>query len=367
MINALNLMRWVSCKSAAIAMLIALGSVQSVTDLKAADISPALADVIKAASAEKKLRLTWSDDTLGGNVGIQEIMAGLNKMYGTKIEAEYAPSPVPMDQVGNQLMAESKAGRSARVDALLTSSSSAGRLARGDFLLPVDWKALMPNRITPQMMEADGQVLRFVTYIAGITYNTKLLPNPPKDLAGFLDPKFKGRLASTPSASAFDVLGSTDFWGPQKTIDYAKALSGQISGLMRCSEPERVASGEFLALLFDCGGLVAARLQEQGAPIAQLIVPEFVQQRYFYFGIPKNATQVNAAKLFITYMMTEEGQKLAWKHWWSDLHMLPGSKTAKQLQEAHVDLANAKDIGIDWLDAHPEGDEAKREIVKILR
>ena len=333
----------------------------------AADVSPALAELIKAADSEKRLRLTWSDETLGGVTGVQEIQADMNKKFGTKIEFQFAPSTISMDQLGNQLTAELKAGRASRLDAFLTSSSSAGRLASADFFHQVDWIALLPDRIRPDMVEANGKLVRFVTYVAGVTYNSKLLPNPPKTLAGYLDPMFKGRLASTGSASAFDILGSTDFLGPEKAIEYAKSLSGQVAGLMRCSDGERLASGEFLALIFDCGGSGSARLADKGAPLAQVILQDFVQLRYFYLGVPKHAAQPNAAKLFIAYMMTAEGQKMAWKHWFSDLHMFPESVTAKQLADSQIDMKVAKDIGIDWLERHPEGDAAKREIVKILR
>jgi iron(III) transport system substrate-binding protein len=335
---------------------------------RAADVSPALAKVIEAAKQEKRLRLSWSDETLGGAAGARELQDAMNKMFSTSIEVQFAPSSLSMGQMGNQVAAEAKAGRPARMDVFLASASGAGRLADGGVFQQVDWPAMLPGRLTPAMVEGNGRFIRFVTFVAGITYNTKLLPNPPKSIEGFLAPEFKGRLASTASASHFDILASSDIYGPDRGIAYAKKLSGQISGLMRCSEGERIASGEFVALIFDCGSATAARLAPKGAPIAQLLPQETSHTRtYFYLGVPANAAQPNAAKMFVTFMMTEEGQRMAWKHWQADLHMLPGSNTEKQINAGRTDDRPTLDIDMHWLARHPEGDEAKNAIVKILR
>ena len=89
------------------------------------------------------------------------------------------------------------------------------------------------------------------TYLGalGIGYNTKVLESrglpEPKCWADLLDPKLKGRVATTPYASYFDRLALPEMWGREKTFDFAHKLSDQVSGLIRCNELNRLASGEF--------------------------------------------------------------------------------------------------------------------------
>ena len=40
--------------------------------------------------------------------------------------------------------------------------------------------------------------------------------------------------------------------GEQRAMEYVTRLSDQLAGLIRCNELERIASGEFDALVFNC-------------------------------------------------------------------------------------------------------------------
>ena len=108
-----------------------------------------------------------------------------------------------------------------------------------------------------------------------------------------------------------------------------RALSKQITGLIRCGEAERIATGEYLALVMDCTGQDALQWQEKGAPLDQMMPLDAAQQRYYYFAVPKNAQHPTAAKLYTIFLMTEEGQKLAYDTWKTDLHFMPGSRWAR--------------------------------------
>jgi ABC-type Fe3+ transport system substrate-binding protein len=84
----------------------------------------------------------------------------------------------------------------------------------------------------------------------------------PTVLEDFLKPAWKGKLASTPYAAGFDVLLADDVWGKERTVHYVRALSKQITGLIRCGEAERIATGEYL-------GLVMARMPWRGSSAAR--------------------------------------------------------------------------------------------------
>jgi hypothetical protein len=55
--------------------------------------------------------------------------------------------------------------------------------------------------------------------------------------------------------------------------------------LIRCGEAERIATGEYLALVMDCTGQDALQWQEKGAPVGQMMPLDAAQLRYYYFAI----------------------------------------------------------------------------------
>src|SRR5215475_14312009 len=86
----------------------------------AVEMSPELAAIVKAADKEPPLKLVWSTETLDGINGAKIIRDGMNKMFGTHVEMKFAPGG-SMPQVGNQIVAEQKAGRPATSDVYITS------------------------------------------------------------------------------------------------------------------------------------------------------------------------------------------------------------------------------------------------------
>jgi iron(III) transport system substrate-binding protein len=205
-----------------------------------------------------------------------------------------------------------------------------------------------------------------VTGLSGATYNSALAPMKPVTLEDFLKPAWKGKIASTPYAAGYDILLAEDVWGKEKTFNYVRAVSQQITGLIRCGEAERIATGEYLALVMDCTGQDALQWKEKSAPLEQMMPLDAAQQRYYYFAIPKNAQHPNAAKLYSIFMMTEEGQKLSYDTWKTDLHSFPGSKMGKMVDDYAKLGVKFKEVTVAWYSQHPEIDASKSELMKIL-
>jgi iron(III) transport system substrate-binding protein len=332
----------------------------------AADISPALKTVIDAANKEGNLKLFLHPGAWGDGRGIQRIEAGMNKMFGTKIKVQYATGPA-MGSIGNQLLAEFKANRPAATDVYFGNGPYAIPLVDNGMLLAVDWTALLPGRITDKIVEEKGMMIRSGNNIRQIAYNTKILPNPPQTLDEWLAPTLKGKLATTPYAAGFIEMAGLPGWNADKLLAYSKALSDQVSGLIGCGDEHRVASGEFAALVFVCGS-DADVLREKGAPIALVTPRDFVSVSYFYLMVPKHAADPNAAKLLITYMMTEEGQQITWETERRDLHSFPGSHSGKEVDEAVAKATTPvvwRDVA--WMRANGGGQDVLAEIIKIFR
>jgi iron(III) transport system substrate-binding protein len=324
-----------------------------------------LKQLAQDAAKEGSLNLTWSQSTLAGLEGARRYEAGINKAFGIKLKINFVPGPA-MAQVGNQLATEYQAKQKAHTDLLLGAAAQIAPLVKRDFFIQVPWESYLPGRITDEMTELDGKIVRIVTGLSGATYNSKLAPFKPTRLEDFLKPEWKGKIASTPYAASFDVLLADDVWGKDKTTKYVTALSSQITGLIRCGEAERIATGEFIALVMDCTGQDALQWQEKGAPLDQMVPHDAAQQRYYYFAVPKHAQNPNAAKLFSIFLLTEEGQKIAYDTWKTDLHFMPGSRMNKMVGDLKKAGVTFKEVTVEWWLKHPEIDAGKRNLVKIL-
>ena len=328
-------------------------------------MNTALKELAAAAGKEGTLTLSWSGSSLGGVQGAARLQGAMNKLFGTNIRINFLPG-ADMARVVNQLATEYSAGQKASIDIALGAAPQIVPVMKADFFEPVDWKRYMPDRITDRMIELDGRLIRIVTGLSGATYNSALAPMKPTRLEDFLKPQWKGKIASTPYAAGFDILLADDVWGRDKTFNYVRALSRQVAGLIRCGEAERIATGEYLALVMDCTGQDALQWQDRGAPVGQMMPLDAAQLRYYYFAVPRNAQHPNAAKLFSLFLMTEEGQKLAYETWKTDLHFLPGSKMGKMVDDYRKLNVNFKEVTVQWYSQHPEIDAGKSELIKIL-
>jgi iron(III) transport system substrate-binding protein len=216
------------------------------------------------------------------------------------------------------------------------------------------------------VIEADNKIVRIGTTLSGVTYNTQQAPMKPVRMADFLLPAWKGKLASTPYAAGFDVLLSDDMWGAQKTIDYVTALSKQVSGLIRCGEDERLATGEYLALVMDCSGQETSLWIAKGAPLDYLLPVDGTSLRYYYFAIPKNAQHPNAATLYTLFTLTDAGQKLVWDTWAMDLDKLPGSHMRDEIAAFEKNGGKLTEVTVAWWQKQPQLDDEKNQIIKLL-
>ncbi len=332
----------------------------------AAEPNAALKQLIADANKEGRIELQWGAGNMGGSEGGASFEKAMNQKFGTDIRIRWTPGP-SQPEVASAVIVSNAAGQAPPTDAYLGTTSYLVLLSGKNVLKTVDWHGLMPERIDPGMVEANGAAVRiFTTLPGGIIYNVNLAPKPPTSLADLLKPEWKGKLASTPYAASFDLLGADDVWGRERTLDYARALSQQIAGVIRCTDGERVASGEFVAFAMDCTGRDWVTYQKKGAPINHVVPSDFAAQRYYYLGIPKNSVHPNAATLFALFVLTPEGQSIMWTLDHFDLHSFPDSGMHGVVQ-AYVDRGmKFKEFSIDWARKHPDIDAVETEAAKIL-
>jgi ABC-type Fe3+ transport system substrate-binding protein len=331
----------------------------------AAEPSPALVPVIAGAKQEGKLNLEWGSDILGGIEGAKAAIDGMNKMFGTSVTVRFTPGP-SLPEVVNKIVISIGAGQPSPSDVAIGSDQHASDLWKKGASVPVDWAALLPGRIQPASIEADGRAIRiFTTLPGGIIYNTQRAPMKPEKLADLLRPEWKGKIASTPYAGSWELLAGSDVWG-EKAVAFAEKLSPQLAGLMRCSELERIASGEFPGFAMDCTGRAWVELKRKGAPVEHVVPADFAAQRFYFFSLTRNAANPNAAKLFVTYLETPEGQKVVWKYAATDLHTYPDSELKPTIDAYEKRGITFHPFTIQWHLDHPEGQDALKKAIRIL-
>ncbi len=311
---------------------------QAIEKATAGSRSVELEKVIEGAKKEGVLKVQWTGGRLDGAAGMTPLVAAMNKKYGTNIKLQYTPA-ASFPKMLNKIIQEKAAGLPSSTDVHMMAAGHATRATEVGVLKKLDWDSIMErpspaganiNRVAPG---SDSVVM--ATSIVGITYNTNLVKGKdiPVSMEDVLKPKWKGKIVSTPYAAGLYHFAAKDMLGYEYMKRYTQRLSNQIGGLISCSNINRISSGEFAMLVFDCAAYDALRYQKRGAPVAQAIVKEIAGVMVLYLGIPVHAKHPNAGALFINFLHTREGQALQWKYGRHDLHIYPESRTRESVEK----------------------------------
>jgi ABC-type Fe3+ transport system substrate-binding protein len=345
-------------------------SASSIASSQTAGEGATLQAIVDGARKEGAIQLVWGGGAVGAAEGARMLGDGLNKRYGLNLAVNFSLGP-SMPDMGAKILQEFQTNHPASSDIMLGSEAHFPPLMQAKALEPVNWTAWSDTIKDPKLLgQPGGTSVKIASRTPGITYNTDRIKGPaiPHSLQDLLKPEYKGQIASTVYAAMFDRIAAEDWWGEAKTVDYLTKLSGQVSGLIRCGENERIASGEFPIFALDCGSEDALRGKAQGAPLAQVIPADTAALVYWYMGVPKNAAHPNAAKLFIDYLMSREGQDILWKTSWDDQWMLPGSHVAQAVDQLKSQGVTFREVDIDFVLQHDPArtDRVRQELQNIL-
>ena len=144
-----------------------------------------------------------------------------------------------------------------------------------------------------------------------IGYNTQLVARDqaPKSWEDLLDPKWKGKIAL--DEENFSWYGAmTQKWGKEKTQRYMRALAKQDIQLRNGQTliAQLMAAGEFSVAMVLAHRI--EKMKEQGAPVAWVTTLDPVTVSLHPIGIAAKAPHPNAAKLFVDFILSKDGQQL---------------------------------------------------------
>lgn len=146
-------------------------------------------------------------------------------------------------------------------------------------------------------------------YVIG--YNTKLVSkaDAPKDWKDLLDPKWKGKFAMDPEDQAW-LMALQEAWGREKANQFGKSLVAQH---IQWRKGHSLIAQLLTAGEFPLGLVYAHRIEElklKGAPVEWVTTTDPIPAEVHPIQIAAKAQNPNAAKLFVEFVASKEGQTL---------------------------------------------------------
>ncbi len=241
-----------------------------------------------------------------GEPFLTPIRDALRKRYpGIDIEAFDEPGRASRERV----IAEQKTGR--RIgDIIIAGPSNHQQLTEMGLLEPYQSSQLA--FMIPELVPEGNYTSPLRASIFSVAVNTKLLPaaEEPKVWGDLLQPKFKGKMASDDPRgtgggaglmASLELAFGTDFLKKLAAQDifFAKDTGTILANMVR---GEHVL---FITASHD--EIIAAR--KSGAPLKFLKLKDGIRAAGNYQSIVKNAPHMNAAKLWVEWSTSEEGQQ----------------------------------------------------------
>ena len=144
-----------------------------------------------------------------------------------------------------------------------------------------------------------------------MAFNTKLVSRDaaPRNYEDLLHSRWKDKLGMDEDESEW-FAALIAIWGKEKATHFLQSLNKQAPSLRRGHTllAHLTAAGEF-NLAVNVFGYEVMNMKTQGAPIEPILAFPVVV-RPSYLGIAKQAPHPNAARLFVDYAMSAEGQQL---------------------------------------------------------
>jgi iron(III) transport system substrate-binding protein len=228
--------------------------------------------------------------------------------YGIKVEASRHTN----EDLIVKILNENKAGRPS-ADVFDGSSGITVLMEQG---LVVPYKPKEAEILDPAYRDPNGNWTAVNSYVAGLAYNTELVKGAdiPKTVDDLLDAKWHGRKITY--TMQYTVSGINGFFGgleKERGTEKARAFIAALNkngavaaNVTPAGTADSLASGQF-PLCIGCNANQIELLKKRGAPVEFSSIQPIVSF-FSAMGITKSGAYPNAARLFIEYVLSEEGQ-----------------------------------------------------------
>jgi len=341
---------------AAATIILAVSAMPCFGASSAPPMTPELQKIVDGAKAEKVMLSNTNPLVFGGPANIAAAKAWIKETFGVDLDFNVTNGG-PFGIVGAKIATEFRAGQPSSVDLWAAGIAQYDPLLKSGMFVEVPWQKLWPQRVIDKQIGADGYSIAFATGTPGVLYNTATGADfaQVKTIDDLLKPQYKGRFGTTAFANGFDAMSAKSWEGEARMIDYIGKLGKQAQGILNCGGQDRVASGEFQALVLDCVG-GEPNVEPYIGKLGLAVPADAAQLQYYELLIPKHAPHPNTAILFTLYLLTEQGQRGTRNGIGADLdyypdttmHKFVGDTEAKGIKFRRVDYQFWKDNpGID--------------------
>jgi len=255
------------------------------------------------AAAKKEGSLTYYSSIAQDQIDV--LTQAFTKKYGIKVEVLRLNS----GELVQRYSAEAQGG-SVRADALEYASPE---VFNGE---PQWFTALNENEIPALADWPDNakQPRSLVTSLFpySVTYNTDLVPKPPTTWSQLAGSEWKGRISLVDPRTSPSYIGWADAVEKEFGPEYLSKLGALQPELAQSATPgaQQVAAGAF-AVNFPSMPVHPLPLKASGAPVDYQIISDPPIKLAINMGISAQAPHPNAARLFASWRLTQEGQVAA--------------------------------------------------------
>jgi iron(III) transport system substrate-binding protein len=172
---------------------------------------------------------------------------------------------------------------------------------------------LSPERkaFSLDLTDANGYWTGTYALPTGLGYNTQQVKkdDAPKSYKELLDPKWKSNKISLDDENYELLVGLEQAWGKKPALEYLKALAAQAPAVGRgaTQRTQMLAAGEFPLAISYTHTVEWSKSQGNSVDWVNL---EPVVIKFDGIMLGAKAVHPNAAKLFIDFVLSEQGQKL---------------------------------------------------------
>jgi len=265
---------------------------------------PVTPDLVAAAQKEGKVVFYTAMDVQVGE-GLAQAFAA--KYPGIDVAVERSGAERIFQRVGQEYASGIHA-----VDVIDSSDTAHLRYWKEQSWLA----AFLPEDVArwpEQQRDSDGFYATNRATLSVLGYNTRLVKpdDAPRSYADMLDAKWRGKIVKAHPGYSGNIMTATFALSHLLGWDYFKRLGQQqVMQVQSSTEPpKKLALGE-RPLMFDGNEYNALIVKAQGAPVAIVYPAEGTPLVGGSAGVMKDAPHPNAARLFLCYLFSREGQQL---------------------------------------------------------
>ena len=292
--------------------------------------------IVEGAKKEGKVRVgitvRWQE---GGKPGAKKMVELFHSRYPF-VRVDY--ERVGGSRERERVLSELAAGK-VSYDVTVLSETQVPVALKANVVEKIDWRSL---GVVPQHVHEDGFGVNYRSQLYGISYNRKLLPDPVGAKLAWDDcasPQYRGKVAMDSRPRHLELFWQPQVWGRERTLAHARRLAENATRFEqdRTAAMTKLSLGEYAIV---CGAFYSTyheqvRSGDQGHLAFRIAEPVPLSLGDVVF-VPRGAPHPNAARLWVAWSLSEEGQRVLDEVEGSGSPLFPGTQAAGMIKGKKV-------------------------------